>query len=88
MLQIISIGAPTFSARQASTRKYPKEVIAAVLNADTGKLMEYRHLMADPKYRKIWKPAYSKELGRLAQCLEGIVKGMDTIAESSKTKSQ
>jgi hypothetical protein len=86
MLQMIAIGAPTFSARQASTRKYPKEAIATVLNADTGELMEYRHLMADPKYRKIWKPAYGKELGQLAQGLEGIVKGTDTIAFIFKNK--
>ena len=77
---MISIGSPTFSARQASTRKYPKEAIAAVLNEDTGELMEYRHLIAEPKYRKVWKPAYGKELRQLAQGLEGIVEGTDTIS--------
>eukprot|EP00804_Cyclotella_cryptica_P004301 CCRYP_013515-RA/>CCRYP_013515-RA protein AED:0.37 eAED:0.38 QI:0/0/0/1/1/1/2/0/314 len=42
--------------------------------------MEYRHLIANPKYRDTWQNAYGKELGRLAQGLPGIVKGTDTIA--------
>ena len=42
--------------------------------------MEYQHLIAEPKYRKVWKPAYGKELGRLAQGLEGIVDRTNTIA--------
>jgi hypothetical protein len=60
MLQMIDINFPCFLAKQAASRKYPKEVLAAVLNHDTGELMEYRHLIAEPKYRKIWKPAYGK----------------------------
>ena len=42
-------------------------------------MTEYRHLITNPKYQEIWKPAYGKELGRLAQGLEGIVEGTDTI---------
>ena len=36
--------------------------------------------MVKRKYDKVWKPAYGKELGRLAQGLEGVVEGTDTIA--------
>ena len=41
--------------------------------------MEYRHLIADPKYRKIWKPAYFKEVSRLSQGVPGIVDGTNTF---------
>eukprot|EP00804_Cyclotella_cryptica_P028815 CCRYP_020140-RA/>CCRYP_020140-RA protein AED:0.25 eAED:0.25 QI:0/0/0/1/1/1/2/0/480 len=47
--------------------------------------MEYRHLVANPKYRDTWKNAYGKELGRLAQGLPGIVKGTDTIVFIQQT---
>ena len=32
----------------------PKEVLTAVLNKKTGELMEYRHLIGNPKYRELW----------------------------------
>ena len=76
---MINIHRGHFSAQQASQRKFPKEALAAVLNEETGELMEYRHLVANPKYREIYKPAYGKELGRLAQGIPGIVQGTDTI---------
>jgi len=59
--------------------RYPTDRINAVLNDETGELMEYRHLLSNPKYCDTWKNAYGKELGRLAQGLPGIVKGTDTI---------
>ena len=67
MLNMINIHNGALSAKKAASRKYPKEAIAAVLNKATGKLMEYRHLLANPKYRKTWSTAYGKELGKLAQ---------------------
>ena len=54
-------------------------MLNAVLNNETGELMEYRHLVSNPKYRDTWKNAYGKELGRLAQGLPGIVQGTNTI---------
>jgi hypothetical protein len=50
----------------------------AVLNNDTGKLMEMRHLLRNPKYTQLWGKLYTKELGRLAQGVSG-TKGIDTI---------
>ena len=41
--------------------------------------MEYRHLIRDPKYREIWGQSYTNELVRLAQGMEGSVKGKNTI---------
>eukprot|EP00804_Cyclotella_cryptica_P023928 CCRYP_010044-RA/>CCRYP_010044-RA protein AED:0.06 eAED:0.07 QI:0/0/0/1/1/1/3/0/1072 len=68
------------TAARAAQRRYSPDMLHAVLNDETGELMEYRHLIANPKYRDTWQNAYGKELGRLAQGLPGIVKGTDTIA--------
>jgi hypothetical protein len=53
-------------------------MLNAVLNNDTVKLMEMRHLLCNPKYTKQWGKLYTKELGRLAQGVSG-TKGTDTI---------
>jgi hypothetical protein len=44
-----------------------------------GKLLEYRHLIANPKMRPTWTHSYGNELGRLAQGMPSRAKGMDTI---------
>ena len=41
--------------------------------------MEYRPLIADSKYINIRKPAYGKEVGRLAQGVTVIVDGTNTL---------
>ena len=79
MLHIINLHQSPFLARNAASRRFPKEVLAAVLNKETGELMEYRHLIANPKYRPTWMPSYGKEIGRLAQGIPGVVDGTDTI---------
>ena len=76
---MININQSSFTTQQATSRKYPKEALAAVLNEETGELMEYRHLIADPKYRNIWKPAYGKYFFCLAQGLPDIVDGTNTL---------
>jgi len=65
--------------RSAATRQFPHDVLSAILDTDTGELLEYRHLIKNPKYCTIWKNAYGKELGRLAQGIPGTVKGTNTI---------
>jgi hypothetical protein len=42
-------------------------MLNAVLNNNTGKLMETCHLLHNPKYTKLWGRLYTKELGGLAQ---------------------
>ena len=34
-----------------------------------GELLQYRHLIARPEYRRVWGNAFGKEVGRLAQGL-------------------
>ncbi len=59
MLQCIEIPgykAP-FTAKQAASRKYPLQFLCdlayAVLDNETGDLLEYRHLMKHPKYKDV-----------------------------------
>jgi hypothetical protein len=42
-----------------------------VLDFDTGKLLEYRQLLRDPKHTEIWTKAGANEFGRLAQGVGG-----------------
>eukprot|EP00804_Cyclotella_cryptica_P022370 CCRYP_015924-RB/>CCRYP_015924-RB protein AED:0.39 eAED:0.39 QI:0/-1/0/1/-1/1/1/0/319 len=84
MLHFSQLPAPTFTAQRAASRLFPTDFLNAILNEDTGELMEYRHLIKDPKYSTIWKKAYGKELGRLAQGIPGIVQGTNTIVFIAK----
>ncbi len=53
-------------------------MLNAVLDMTTGKLMEMRHLLVNPKYKDLWGKLYTKELGQLAQGIPGVT-GTDTI---------
>ena len=55
------------------------EILNAVLDEDTGKLMEYRHLMKIPNYCQLYGTSYRKQLGRIAQGMSGLVEGTDII---------
>ena len=72
-----------FSAQQAARRQFPLQFLAelayAVLDGDTGELLEYRHLIKNPKYRKEWGYSFGNEIGRLAQGMPGRTEGTDTI---------
>eukprot|EP00804_Cyclotella_cryptica_P002957 CCRYP_013294-RA/>CCRYP_013294-RA protein AED:0.17 eAED:0.16 QI:0/0/0/1/1/1/2/0/794 len=85
MLHILSTHHNGITASQATQQCYPTDMLHAVLNDETGELMEYRHLLSNPKYHDTWKNAYGKELGRLAQGIPGIVKGTNTIVFIHKT---
>ena len=38
----------------------------AVMDAETGKILNYKQLMRDPKYKKKWSTSSANEFGRLA----------------------
>jgi len=44
-----------------------------------GELLEYRHLVANPKTRSTWTHSYGNEIGRLAQGMPGRNTGTNTI---------
>jgi hypothetical protein len=59
-----------FSNQQAASRKYPLQFLCdfatAVLDDETGDLVEYRHLLRHPKYRDTWSKSFGTEICRLA----------------------
>ena len=67
------------NARTLASRIFLRHMRNAVLDKDTGEMMEYRHLIGNPKYRDIWIHGYGNELGRLAQGLKGRVEGTKTV---------
>jgi len=65
-----------FTPQQAAARKYPLQFLCdlayAVMDDETGDLLEYRHLMKHPKYKDVWTKSFSKEIVRLATTTETI----------------
>ena len=63
--------------QKAANRKYPLKLFCglagAVLDEETGDLLEYRHLVKHPNHKKVWGGAFGKEVVCLAQGLPGIV---------------
>jgi hypothetical protein len=47
------------------------EIAAAVMDDETGELLEYRQLMKKPKFQQTWGKAFGNEIGRLAQGMPG-----------------
>ena len=90
LLSVLEMSPHKIKPRNAASRQYPKaflaEMAGAVLDAATGELLEYRHLLKNPAYREVWGAAFGKEVGRLAQGLDGVVDGTDTIDFINKTE--
>ena len=51
----------------------------AVMDRDTGKMMNYRQLIRNPKYKEVWAKSSANEFGRLANGVGGRLKGTNTI---------
>ena len=51
----------------------------AVIDAETGKLLNYRQLRKNLKYKKGWDISSANEFGRLVNGVGGRVKGTNTI---------
>ena len=84
MLACINITKPNFveSAEKMASRKFPMTGFCEMANSvlgENGELLEYRHLIENPKTRETWTHSYGNELGRLAQGMPGRVNGTDTI---------
>ena len=80
MLTALEAGRISVTPRNLFQRKSPVKILNAVLDEDTGELLEYGHLMKNPKYRKLWGKSYGNELGRLAQLMSRRVERTNTIS--------
>ena len=74
----IRLIAVNLSPASLTGRRPPIELINAILNKETGEIMEYRQIMKSPTYRKFYKKIHRKELGRLTQGIPVVVKGTNT----------
>ncbi len=84
MSACIDITKPNFkiSAAKMASQQLPMTWFCEMANSvlgEHGELLEYRHLIANPKTRATWTYSYGKKLGRLAQGMLGQAKGTDTI---------
>jgi hypothetical protein len=63
-------GVRNITPRSTATRKFPLQFLCdfanAVIDNETGEIMEYRHLLKNPKHRERWQRSFSKEIRRLA----------------------
>jgi hypothetical protein len=56
-----------------------REAAHAVLNQETGELLEYHRLLKHPCFKEVWNRSAADEFGRLAQDFGGRIKGTDTM---------
>jgi hypothetical protein len=65
-----------FTAKQSASRKYPLQFLCdfvyAVLDDETGNLLDYCHLMKHPKYKDVWTKSFGTEIHHLATTTETI----------------
>ena len=73
MLAFVHVAQLKVTQANLAQRKFPKEIISAVLDKDTGLLMEYQNLMKNPKYRPLYHNPYAKEIRGLSQVILGFV---------------
>ncbi len=65
-----------------SSKRIPVTWLCEMANSvigEQGKLLKYRHLIANPKTRATWTHSYGNKLGHLTQGMPGQTKGTDTI---------
>ncbi len=69
-------------AKQLSTRKILMTCVCEMANSvlgEKGKLLEYWHLISNPKTKAVWAHSYGNENGGLAQGMPGRNTGTNTI---------
>ena len=55
------------------------EIAGAVLDGETGEMIEYCHLRISPRYRDVWGKLSGNEIGRLSQGMPGQIDGTNTL---------
>ena len=83
LLRVAEIAMGGLSMAQSVKIKFPLnflvDYVNAVLDQETGELLEYRHLIKHPKHKKDWGYSFGNEIGRLEQGMPGQSKGTNTI---------
>jgi hypothetical protein len=70
MMELPGTKTAPFNPQQAASQKYPLQFLCnfanAVLDDETGDLLEYRHLIKHPKYKATWSKFFGTEIRCLA----------------------
>jgi len=61
------------------TYNIPTNLCNAIIDPISGKSLEFRHLIKDPKTSAIWNKSFANELGRLANGVKDRIRGTNTI---------
>ena len=72
---------PAYNTRLQTKRRENAvpHFIHSIIDPDSGKTLEYRHLIQNPKTQKNWTTSCANEFGRLAQGVSNRVQGTNTI---------
>ena len=68
------------SHRQFIRMKNEVQQVLAVMDKETGKLLNYCQLMRHPKYKKAWGTLAANKFGQLAQGVGGQIKWSNTLS--------
>ena len=78
------------SASKVATKRYPlhflRDLANAVLDGDTGEMLEYRHLITRTKYKVVWGDAHGKEIDHFTQGIPGKGEGTNTLFFINKSE--
>ena len=73
-------------AQQVSKLENEAHQAMAVMDAETGKLLNYRQLMKDPKCKKQWSTSSANEFGCLANGVSGRIKNPTNTIKFARKK--
>eukprot|EP00956_Cyclotella_meneghiniana_P038365 scaffold152976_cov64-Cyclotella_meneghiniana.AAC.2 len=83
ILSAVEMSFERLSPAKLAQRRFPLqifcEIAGAVMDDETGELLEYRQLMKNHKYKRTWGTAFGNEIGQLAQGIPGRVEGTNTF---------
>jgi hypothetical protein len=78
ILSAVEMSFHQLNPAQLAQRQFPLQVLCevagAVMDDETGELMDYKQLMKHAKYKQTWGRAFGNKIGRLAQGIPGRVK--------------
>ena len=73
MLTYLNTVPRQLAPRRLALRRFPLEMLIAVFDEDTDKLMEYRKLIWKQNNQQLYRKSYAKEIGHLVQGIPALV---------------
>jgi hypothetical protein len=79
VLSAIEISSVALVTRKLARQKFPLAMLCKIAGARNRRAIGISAPKKKPQYREVWSKEGSKEIGRLAQGVPGIVDGTNTI---------